>query len=348
MSTMKACVYKNAGVLSIGDVPIPTPGPGDVLVKTGAASLCFSDIRVYKGEKSATPNVTLGHEVAGTIVEIGSDVSGLSIGDRVTACPIVSCGACEYCQMGKQNRCQNRTTLGYDHDGGIAEYVLLPKQLVDIGHLLKIPKDVPFDIACQNEPFACALYSLETCKVKAGTNIAIIGAGPMGLTHLILAKHLGATNILVIDQIDERLTAAKNLGATQTLNHLDEETAANVLKKANGVGFDAVIVTVGNAEVIEASVHLARKQGWINIFGGSPPSSKVSLDPNLIHYNELFVTGTQNAPVDHYKRSLRLLTEIQDEIHAMVTHEFHIENAIDAFTARTKMDGLKAVIKFDK
>ena len=249
--------------------------------------------------------------------------------------------------MGKQNRCQHRTTLGYDHDGGLAEYVLFPKQLVDIGHLLQVPKDVPFDIACQTEPFACALYSLETCNVKAGTHIAIIGAGPMGLTHLILAKHLGATEILVVDQIDERLAAAKKLGATQTLSHLDEATAPDFLKGANGIGFDAVIVTVGDADVIETSVHLARKQGWINIFGGSPPGSIVSLDPNLIHYNELFVTGTQNAPVDHYRRALELVNQLQDEINTMVTHQFTIQNAIEAFTARTRLDGLKAVINFD-
>ena len=346
MTTMKACVFHGPGKLTIEELPIPTPGPGQVLLKTGAASLCFSDIRVYKGEKSAQPEMTLGHEVAGTVVAVGDDVVTPSVGDRVTACPIVSCGQCYYCQMGKQNRCQQRATLGYDHHGGLAEYVLMPATLVGVGHLLRVPESLPFDVACQTEPFACALYSLETCQVGAGSSVAIIGSGPMGLTHLLLAKSLGAARILVVDKMEERLAVARRMGATQAVNPDDEDIAQVALEMTDGLGFDAVIVSVGNVQAIESAMPLARKQGWINIFGGSPPESFLRMDPNLVHYSELFVTGTQNAPVEHYRRALELLTTVPEEVRGMVTHRFGISDAINAFEARIQLDGLKAVIEF--
>lgn len=345
MTTMQACVFHGPGNLTIEEIPIPKPGPGEVLIKTSAASLCFSDIRVYRGEKYALPGVVQGHELAGSIVEIGKGAEDLKIGEDVVICPIVACGRCFFCLQGKQNRCSQRVTLGYDLNGGLAEYALMPESLVRIGHLMKMPAGLPPDLACQTEPFACALYSLEVCQVGAGSSVAIIGAGPMGLTHLLIARALGASRIVVSDTEDERLAVAKDLGATRTVNPSKEDVKQSTLDATDGMGVDAVIVSVGNVGAIEAGLPLARKQGWVNIFGGSPPESKLSIDPNLIHYNELFVTGTQNATVEHYRRSLELLTVLPDA-RKLVTHRFGVADTVKAFEARMEMKGLKAVIEF--
>ncbi len=342
---MKACVFHGPRDLTVEELPDPKPGPKEVLVKTGAASLCYSDIRVFKGEKSATPGVVQGHEIAGAVVEVGNDVTSVAVGDRVAICPIIACGGCYFCIRGLRNRCLDRSTLGYQVNGGLAEYVLAPQQIVDLGHVLRVPDSLPFDVAAMMEPFACALYSLEACKVFAGGSVAIIGAGPMGLTHLMLARAMGAATIIVSDMMESRLAVARKMGADVTVNpHTDDLTAA-VKDATRGIGADAVIVSVGNIPAIESGLPLARPQGYVNIFGGCPPGSVLSVDPNLIHYSELFVMGTQNANPEHYARALEFLS-VLPQAGRMFTHRFRIDDASKAFQARLDMDGLKAVIDF--
>ena len=189
------------------------------------------------------------------------------------------------------------------------------------------------------------LYSLEVCHVGAGSTVAIIGAGPMGLTHLLIARALGASRIIINDPIEERLQVAKELGATYSINLDGDSLRQFVLDATDGLGADAVIVSVGNVDAIQAGIPLARKQGWVNIFGGSPPNSSIHLDPNMIHYNELFLTGTQNATPEHYRRALELLA-VLPQASQLITHRFSIDNTIQAFQARVELRGLKAIIDF--
>jgi L-iditol 2-dehydrogenase len=342
---MKACIFNGPGNLTVENVPDPKVNSGEVLIKTAAASLCYSDIRVYKGEKSATIGVVQGHEIAGTVIDIGNAVHNVNIGERVAICPIIACGGCYFCIRGLRNRCLNRSTLGYQVNGGLAEYVLVPGQIVDLGHVLKLPEGLTFDVAAMTEPYACALYSLEACKVVPGGSLVIIGAGPMGLTHLMLAKAMGVSTIVISDLVDSRLKFAKEMGADIVINSKTGDLLDAVKSVTKGIGADAVIVTVGNVNAIEEGFKLARPQGYVNIFGGSPPGSIVKLDPNLIHYSELFIMGTQNANPEHYTRALEFLSVLPNAS-KMFTHRFSIDNAPKAFQARLDMDGLKAVIDF--
>ena len=342
---MKACVFRGPGNLTVEELPTPEPGPGEVLVQTQTASLCFSDIRVYRGEKYADSGVVIGHEAAGVVAKVGEGVNGFSNGDQVALCPILACGECYFCLRGKRNRCVSRTTLGYQVNGCLAEYILAPRDLVSQGHLLKVPPGMPADLAAMVEPFACALYSLEVCHVRPGGSLAIIGAGPMGLTHLLIARAMGCATIVMSDPIEERLAIAQELGATAAVSPRTDDLRETVLELTDGIGADAAIVSVGNVPAIEAGLQAARQQGYVNIFGGVPPESVLSLDPNLIHYNELFLTGTQNAPSEQYARAVHLLATIP-QARRLLTHRFTIDEAPKAFESRMAMEGLKAVIDF--
>ncbi|MBI4338290.1 MAG: alcohol dehydrogenase catalytic domain-containing protein [Chloroflexi bacterium] len=340
---MKACIYLGPGQLRVEERPVPSPGPGEALIKTRAASLCYSDIRVFKGEKAARPGVVQGHEAAGEVVAVGSGVAAVRPGDRVALCPILACGACYFCLRGKRNRCLGRRTLGYDADGGLAEYILAPRELVALGHLLKLPEGLAWDLAAQTEPFACALYSLEACRLGPGASVAIVGAGPMGLTHLLLARGMGCHTIVVCDPVEERLAVAQELGATAAVS--PDHFARTVHALTDGLGADGVAVTVGNTDAIQSGLVVARKQGVVNIFGGCPPGTVLALDPNLVHYNELWVTGTQNANPEHYQRALGVLA-VMPQAGRLFTHRFGIQEAPRAFEARLSRQGLKAVIDF--
>ena len=342
---MKGCVFYGPGVLKVEERAVAPPGPGEVLIKTKAASLCYSDIRVFRGEKYAQPGVILGHEVAGEVEAIGEGVEGIDLGQGVALCPIIACGACYFCLRGKRNRCLNRRTLGYDGDGGLAEYVLAPRELVSLGHLLKLPKGLPWDVACQVEPFACALYSLQACGAGPGTSLTLVGAGPMGLTHLLLARAMGCATIIVVDPVEERLAVAHELGATAVINPQRQQVKEEVLRLTDGLGTDTSVASVGNVDAINTAVDVVRKQGIVNIFGGCPPGSSLALDPNRIHYDELWITGTQNANPEHYQRALEILNHMP-QAQALITHRFSIDEAPQAFEVRGQMAGLKAVLEF--
>lgn len=343
MTTMLACTFHGPGDVRVGELPRPEPSAGEVVVRVVATALCASDIRVYRGEKHARLGVVQGHEIAGTVEALGAGVVEAREGDRVSIYPVVACGECYFCAMGKRNRCLKRVTLGYDLNGGLAEYVLVPAQSVRMGHIVSLPDDVPFEIGAMSEPIACTLNSLETCQVRAGTTLVVLGAGPMGLTHVLLARALGAGKIVVSEPVAARRAAAAELGASIVLDPASDDVAVAVLDATGGLGADAVAITIGQVAAIEQGIRLARRQGYVNIFAGSPPEARLSLDPNFLHYNEIFLTGTQNATYDHFRRTVQLVGRIPG-VERLITHTFPLAKAPSAFDVRLNLDGLKAEV----
>ena len=343
---LKALRFHEPGRISVEEVPEPTAGAGEVLLRVGAAAICHSDIRVYRGQKHARPGVIPGHEVAGVIAVVGPGVEGLRAGDRVVVCPISACGRCRFCLSGRRHRCPQRRTLGYDEDGGLAEQLLAPASLVSLGHLLPVPADLPLQRACLAEPLACVLNSLETCGLAAGDSLAIVGAGPMGLLHLLLARSIGAGPIIVSEPDEERAEVARRLGAARVVDPGREELSAAVLEETDGSAADAVVVTAGLPEVLEGSLAAVRRQGVLSLFAGFPPGTSVPFDPNAIHYSEVRLTGSQNASPDQYRRALQLLPRLA-QIDAVITHRVPLAEATDAYEVRLRNEGLKSMVVVD-
>lgn len=342
---MRATVFHAPGLVTVEDRPTPSPGPGEIRLRVGATSLCASDVRVYKGEKHALAGVIPGHEIAGVIDGVGEGVDHLAEGQRVVLCPIIACERCRFCLVGRRNRCLNRQTLGYDLDGGFAEHLLVPESLVRTGHVLPIPDILPLDVAALVEPSACVLASLDLCGVGAGTSMAIVGAGPMGLLHLLLGRAAGAGPIVVSEPNPARREIAARWGADIVLDPTTEDATAAVMGVTSGYGADAVIVSVGAAELVPPALELVRKQGAVNLFAGFPPGSSIPFDPNLVHYGEIILTGSQNATTDQYRRTVALLPSVA-HIDEVVTNRYDVEHAPEAYASRLSMDGLKSLVHF--
>jgi L-iditol 2-dehydrogenase len=340
---MKACVFHEPGSLEVVEVPTPSPGPGEVLLKVGAAPLCASDLRVYRGEKEARHGVVLGHEIAGEVVAVGVGVSDFREGRHVAVYPVIPCNACYFCQRGIRNRCLRRVTLGYDENGALAEYLLVPERSVGAGHIFSLPDDLPWDLAAMAEPVACTLNSLETCQVGAGSSLLILGGGPMGLKHLILGQALGASATIVVEPREDRQSVARSLGATAVLPPDGPALRDAVFDLTAGRGVDAAFVTIGDPAPSAAALPLIRRQGWVNLFAGAPPGAALTFEMNLVHYNELFLTGTQNATPDQFSRTVALLPHLPALLQ-LVTHRFPLEQAPEAFASRMAYEGLKAVV----
>ena len=341
---MRACVFHGPGEVEVVDKPDPEAGRGEILLRVGAAGLCASDVRVYRGEKYAKQGVVPGHEMSGVIAGLGDGVEGFSVGQHIALCPIVACGVCEFCRVGKRNRCPSRVTLGYDEDGALAEYVSIPEPIVRMGHVFALPEGLDLPTASLLEPASCVLNSLELLGVGAGTTMLLIGAGPMGLLHLVLARHLGAV-VIATEPEEGRRAWARRLGAIATIDPTTQDVAKAVKDMTNGQGADVCVVSAGAAPAAAMSFGAVRRQGSIGLFAGFPPQTVVDLDPNLIHYNELILTGSQNATIDQYRRTLELLPRLTD-LRRVVTHSFGIEDAPKAYESRLQRDGLKSEVVF--
>ena len=344
--SMRALIFHAPGNIKVEQRPIPEIGPGDVLLKVGATSVCASDIRVYRGEKKAEPGVITGHEFAGSVVKIGEDVQGVAVGDRSIVCPIIACGACYFCQIGRRNRCLKRLTLGYDVDGGFADYVRVPEAVVRLGHMIPLDSELPYDLASITEPMACALNSLESCKVLPGSTMAILGCGPMGLMHLVLGRAMGASKIIMSDPVEERRRVAEELGATVAIDPAKHSIAAETKAHTNGLGADAGFLSIGIAELVEEGLGAVRKEGYFNLFAGFPPSARIDMEANRIHYDEIFMTGTQNATTDHYVRVAQMLPHMPGA-QRLITNRYKPEEANLAYEARLGLSGLKAVVVYE-
>jgi L-iditol 2-dehydrogenase len=314
-----------------------------MFLRVETPGLCHSDVRVYAGEKYARLGIIPGHEMAGTIVGLGEGVEGFQPGQRVTFCPIIACGRCYYCQRGLRQRCLVRKTLGYDENGGLAEFMLVLRRIVELGHVLPLPSGLSPEIATLTEPLACVVNSLETCRLSPGGCLVLLGAGPMGLLHLLLARALGIATIGVVEPQEERRDYARRFGATFVAMPEEDAVQRQVLEATDGLGADAVVVTTGLSGLVTQALALVRRQGVVNLFGGFPPDTVLNLDPNAIHYGEVSLTGSQNASLDQYRRALRLLTLLPQAAETN-THHFTIDEAPAAYTVRQSVAGLKSLV----
>jgi L-iditol 2-dehydrogenase len=341
---MKACVFRGPGEVTVIDMPAPEPGRGEIVLRVAAAGLCHSDVRVFKGEKYAKQGVVPGHEISGIITSVGEGVSDLAEGERVSLCPIIACGSCSYCRVGKRNRCPKRITLGYDENGGLAEYLLVPEPIVRLGHVFKLPDSVPLNLASLLEPTACVMNSMELLGVESGTTVLLIGAGPMGLMHLVVARALGA-RVIASEPDEDRRGWARKLGAAEVFDPMSQDVVALTKELTNGEGADVAVVSTGAVPAVKPALLGVRKQGSVNLFGGFPPNSVLDLDPNLIHYNELILTGSQNAPIAQYEQALKLLPALGD-LRQVVSHSFTIDDAPKAYESRLEASGLKTEVVY--
>jgi len=339
MKRMKAVVYRGPEQLVVEKVNIPEVSPQEILVK--------ADVRIYHGlfRVPIKRGRIIGHEFAGDVVEVGSEVECLSEGMRVTVRPIMHCGRCIYCIQGRTNICLSRPTLGYEYDGAFAEYVRIPAQAIRNGNVFEIPQDFSYEEAAITEPLAACINSVERSNITAGDTVVIIGGGPIGLMHLQLARLYGARRVIVSELKEERLKVAEGFGADMTVNPQKRDLVDFVKELTHGYGADVVIVAVGAPAAIEQAIKAVRKGGTVNIFGGCSTGSSITVDPNIIHYGELIVTGTSGSRPYHHWKAVKLASTGQVRLKPLITHVLPLERAVDAILMKERGVGLKHVLK---
>lgn len=346
---MLAAVYHAPNDLRLEQVPIPVIGPDEALVKVHSASICGTDLRILHGQHRKYPTGTVripGHEATGVLVEVGSGVTGLTPGGPVFLAPNSGCGHCRECVTGNNNRCADYQAFGVTMDGAFAEYLRLPAAGIRQGNVIPLARDVDLTAAALIEPFACVLRGQNAVRIQPGDIVLVMGAGPIGIMHLKLARLRGASRVIVSEPNRDRLSMAIRMGADLGLNPMDEDITAMLAGETDGRGADAILVAAPSSQAQQTALQLAAIGGRINFFGGLPKEqSTVLLDTNLIHYRELLVTGTTACSTADCWQAAEIVNSGRVDLSDLISASFPLSAAREAFACADNGKALKVVIQ---
>jgi L-iditol 2-dehydrogenase len=297
---MTAAVLYGKEDVRIERLPVPVAGAGEIVVRVHAALTCGTDLKVYRRgyhAKMLTLPISFGHELAGSVDQIGAGVTSFKPGDRVVALNSAPCDECYFCRHGQQNLCDDLLF----NNGAYAEYIRIPARIVEKNTLL-LPDELPYEHAALTEPLACVLRGLEETNPRVGDTIVVIGAGPIGLMFMHAAQIAGLHVIAVVKH-DEQIAAARVFGAEEVVQTtaVDDPIAAVRALTPNARGVDIAVEAVAAPLTWQWAVDMVRKGGVVNFFGGPPSGTKVEFDTNRLHYNDI----TLKASFHHTPATVR-------------------------------------------
>ncbi|MCB9452847.1 MAG: alcohol dehydrogenase catalytic domain-containing protein [Anaerolineaceae bacterium] len=335
--TMIAGTFGGVGILEITEKPLPTIAKDDwVLIKNEGCGVCGSDLHILADPPGfeAAPDVVLGHEFLGRVIEVGSAVTETKVGDRVAVNPNMTCGKCRYCKAGLVNHCENWTTLGLNLDGGFAPYTTAPESA-----LHPVPEDLPFDAAVWIEPLSCVVNGTDKIAIQPAQTAVVIGAGPIGMIHAMMFKAAGA-RVIISDFAPLRLEMAKKVGIDIVVNGKTDNLDEVVMDYTHGMGAEVVADAVGSQ--FGKAVELAARGGKITLFGmnehAHPPVKQFD-----ITRNELTVYGTFVSPYT-FPRAIQILASGIIDPSGLNTLTLPIEKMGDGIAAARAGEAVKVVV----
>lgn len=308
----------------------------EVLLKVQYCGVCGTDLNIWRGTDRSASDIVLGHEYCGTIVEAGSAVQRVAVGQRVAVDPNVPCYQCEACRKGRINLCAQLTALGVDIDGGFAEYCIVPDT-----QLFPLPPNMLWEEAAMVEPVACALNGINRCDLAIGDDVLILGGGPMGLIMLQLAKLRGAGSVTLCERMEGRRQLGEQLGADRTVSGLAE------LEAADTPAPDVVIECIGNPVTQEAAFRLVKPGGMVELFGDGDMTSRYSLPSQLFYQKELTARGAALNPFTH-QQAFRAIASGRIRLLPLVSRKIPVDELPALLKAGFSKDDIKILVDFSE
>jgi 2-desacetyl-2-hydroxyethyl bacteriochlorophyllide A dehydrogenase len=333
---MRAVVIDAPGSIRVDSVPDPTPRPDEVLVRVSACGICGTDLHIIDGDSPlARYPLIPGHEFAGEVVALGSDIAqrnggaNITVGSRVAIEPNLYCGYCEFCRTGHENLCLNYAAIGVTTGGAIAQYVAVP-----VAKAYMLPDTISLREAALIEPVSCAVHGMHSLNPMSGDTFLIVGAGTMGLLLLQLAVRGGASRVVMVDVNAQRLARAERLGATHTYNDIKQAL------KDEPLGFSCVVDATGVPAVIESAFMAVKRGGKFMVFGVAPHEARISLSPFRIYNDEITVIGSM-AVLFSFQAALDLISAGVIDTEAMLTTALPLEDFPKALDMVRRGEGVK-------
>lgn len=334
---MKALVIEKPYTASVKEVPYPKPGADEVTIKVENIGICGTDIHIFQGEFLSPYPIIPGHEFSGTVYEIGENVQGYEVGERVTADPSLFCGHCEFCLTNRGNQCENWGAIGNTVDGSMAEYVKVPSK-----NVVKIPDSMSFAEAAFIEPMACVVHGMNRLNLQVGNSVILFGAGAMGQQLIQSVKMAGASELVVVDVSQDKLDMALEWGATKGV--LSENIEKELNKKDYPHGFDVVIDATGIPKVIEQAFQYMGKTATYLQFGVTPKEATVPVDTFKLYNNDWTILGTM--AINHtFLPAFEWVKNGRIDLEHIISKEISLEETIDFLKGPRNPDDLKVQIK---
>lgn len=326
---MLAAVLYGKEDLRLEQVDEPTPAPGEVVIRVAAATTCGTDLKVWRRgghAKMLKPPTLFGHEAAGTIAALGEGVKGWQVGDRVVANNSAPCMTCFFCQKQEYSLC---TDLSFNN-GTFAEYLKVPAQIVK-HNMLPIPEGIPAAVAAMTEPLACVLHGAARSNVKPGDRVALLGDGAIGLMFAAELVRRGA-EVFLFGGNDRRLEIGEKFGVARTFNHHHQvDIPTQVKQLTEGWGADVVVEATGSPAVWEMAIACARPGATVNLFGGCPRDTTITVSTEQLHYSELTLKGVFHSTPDYVRAALDLLASNTFPFDLLISDQQPLKNLQQVF-----------------
>ncbi|WBU38621.1 zinc-dependent dehydrogenase [Homoserinibacter sp. YIM 151385] len=346
---MRVARYYAPGDIRLDDDPSPVVGEGELLVRVRACSMCGTDVKISRsGHPNMTPPQVMGHEIAGEIHEVGAGVDGWTVGDRVQIIAAIPDGSCAECRRGHLAVCENQRSMGYQFPGGFAEHVIVPREVLAVDGVNRIPEALSYVEASVAEPLACVLNGQELARVGEGDTVVVIGSGPIGCLHVRLARARGAARVMLLDVNAERLArAAELVEPDDVVSPADDASAVQaVLDATGGRGADVVITAAASGPAQEAGLRMLARRGRLSLFGGlAKDAPMITVDANLVHYRELTLVGVNGSSPAHNREALELIASGRVPVADLVTHRLPLDRVLEAFDLVASGDAIKVTIE---
>ena len=345
---MKVFRFYAPGDVRLEESSTPSPGRDEVLIRVRACSMCGTDVKISKaGHLRMRPPRVMGHEIAGEIVEVGAGVAGWAPGDRVQVIAAIPCGQCEYCRVGLETICPNQLSMGYDFEGGFAPYMVVPREVLAVNGLNRIPDGVSFAEASVSEPFACVINAQELAGTHDGDVVVVVGSGPIGCLHVRLARAHGASRVFLVELNKERLDlAAEIVKPDASICSAETDPVRAILDLTGGKGVSLAITAAASGAAQEQALRMLAPRGRISLFGGLPKDKPtITLDSNLVHYRELTILGANGSSPAHNRQALAHIADGSVPVGDLITHRLPLEQIRDGLDVVQAGTGIKVTIE---
>jgi L-iditol 2-dehydrogenase len=351
---MKALRFYAPEDVRLEEVAEPECGPDEVKLRVRNCSTCGTDVKIFhNGHQNLTPPRTIGHEIAGEVVEVGAEVNATygsewKVGDRAQVIAAVPCGECYECRKGWMAVCANQTSVGYQYDGGFAEYMIVPRQVLKVDGLNRIPENVGYDEASAAEPFACAINAQELLGIEPGDTVVVFGAGPIGCMHIRIARGVHECGpVYLVDVNAERLKmSAEAVQPDETIDGSEVDVVERVMELTGGRGADVVITATAANVAQEQAISMAARNGRISFFGGLPKTDPtITCDSNLVHYRQLHIHGANGSAPEHNKRALEYISTGQVPVKDLITRHIPLDDVLSAFDIVKNGEAIKVTVE---
>lgn len=345
--SMTRAVITGPKQLRMEQVPVPTPGPDQILVRVRAAALCTWEQRTFAGIDTFSYPLVGGHENSGIVEAIGPDVElKVSVGDQVAIAGLKRCGQCYSCRRGIDNLCDNARSKRVPDvpwgPGGFGDYVLAEGY-----HVFRVgPVATPLEAAL-TEPTACVLHDMKRHPVRNGDVVVIVGAGIMGLLHLVIARQ--TPSFIIVSEPDaSRRQKALELGADALIDPATEDFVARVNALSDGRGANVTYMSIGIPAAIEAAVSAAAKRGVVSVYASvHPRTSTITLDPNIFHHREVTLSGSLAQNADDFLAAADLIGNRKIDLRPLISRTFPLSRLADAFEAALAKDTYRVLVQPD-